>query len=117
MSDYIIPYLAHTDTALSPSDYQDALFSQYAANLAGLARSFAEMVVKVRAEYGDWGTAARHPILALYMTQMAHLTGMVLDDTRYLAASNYCEARARQPAPDAHLELDYELRVSGGSDA
>ena len=90
-------YLHHKDRVLTHRDYCDALRSQDAPNLCGIAQTFAEVLKKLLGEKegGEW--TFRHPIVTLYLTQMAHLNGHMLDTgDAYNQAAAVCEKRSKE---------------------
>lgn len=92
-----------TDLALTPKDYQDALFVQSACNLSGVAKAFAAITTQLWAEanaQGGKGTewVNQHPISILFCHQMVFLTGRESfseGPIPYMQAHGYCEGRSR----------------------
>lgn len=76
---------ASIDYVLKREDWAETyLHVANAVNLAGVSRSFAEMVLKVRREADirgqNWQWADRHPILVIYQDTFAKITGLYLSD-------------------------------------
>lgn len=80
---------------------QSAIDVQNACNLSGVAQSFAQAMLILRAQPACQGTkwANEHPIAVLYAVQIAFLTGVaVIADNRYNYNKCYseCEKLALQ---------------------
>jgi hypothetical protein len=78
---------------------KDALFVQSASNLSGVAISFAEVVRNVRRNLEASGDIKyeyhKHPIIILWVTQLAHLAGTGMTDADvYAAAYKWVEEKA-----------------------
>lgn len=80
---------------LTKDDYQRAIDVQGACNLSGVVFDFAKVMQKVCDECREQGTEARntHPIVVMYVTQLAHLSGVVsvVDGWVYEKAYNACQ--------------------------
>lgn len=89
------------DSHLTPADYKKALLTQSACNASGLIISLSEVMGRIREENRQSGTdwCNRHPIVQLYLCQLAHLAGgpLWLSDL-YTWALGYCTARAEAEA-------------------
>jgi len=91
-----------TRPALDPSDYQRALDSLNACNLSGLAKSLAKVTTLIWAEARaqnegtDW--VNKHPIVVLYVSQMAMLSGVasIADMETFSRAYEACERKAKE---------------------
>lgn len=60
---------------LTPNDYQWALDAQNASNLSGLVFSLARIMKKINADNPNTEARNRHPIVRLFLEQMAFLCG------------------------------------------
>ena len=73
---------------------KSAIMVQSACNLSGVIRSFVSAIdVIIKHDHQGTDYINRHPICILYATQVAHLTGQMLDidNSTYDAAYNECE--------------------------
>lgn len=91
------------DHVLTHQDYDLAGASQTACNASGLVYSLAKVMDRLcvetqcRGKGTDWRNA--HPLIFLYVVQLAHLSGVscICDDLdRYSWCCRYCEERANQ---------------------
>ena len=84
---------------LTKRDYQDAIDSQSAVNVAGLVHSLQPIMVKLADSAGYTGTKWRnqHPIITLYMTQIQYLNDpdRLPDVPRYSEAYRFCSEAAQ----------------------
>jgi hypothetical protein len=100
------------DSVLTADDYQRAIDTQGACNASGLCHSLSAAMSRVfdEAQARDKGTDwyNGHPIVFLYVAQIASLSGVayvVGDLDRYSWCCRYCEARKEaQPCATAHSE-------------
>lgn len=64
---------------IEQNDWRDAFWSQDAVNGGALVRAFGEVIRKIQAESHELGKGTdwvnKHPIVVLYVTQLAHLAG------------------------------------------
>ena len=100
------------DSVLTAADYASAVFTQGACNVSGLVLSLAQVMPKItnegrtRGKGTDWWNG--HPIVFLYVAQIASLNGVayvVNNLDRYSWCCQYCEARKEeQPCATAPLE-------------
>ena len=60
---------------LAKADYERALMSQSACNASGLVHSLAEVMSKLCKEGLSTDDRNQHPIVVLYVTQLAYLSG------------------------------------------
>jgi hypothetical protein len=71
------------DHVLKPNDYENAMFSQGACNSSGLIFSLARVMEKICEEMTARGQGGvfknSHPILRLYLEQIASLCGKDID--------------------------------------
>lgn len=85
-------------------DYQRALDCLNACNLSGLAKSLAGVTTKIwaQARAQNEGTAwvNGHPIVVLYVSQMAMLSGVasIADMETFSQAYKACERKAKEVA-------------------
>ena len=84
---------------LTQQDYKDALSSQNACNLSGLAHSLAALTSRIwdEANRRNQGTewVDRHPLIRLYLEQMVFLNcGAMIDGDSYRSASAFCRRMA-----------------------
>lgn len=98
-----------TQDILTLYDYQMAIHSQDACNLSGLVRSLAQVLDKIHNEArqngkgSDWINA--HPIVRLYVEQLAHLTAagpgnpVTYQTAWHSVEKKIEELRAAQPHP------------------
>ena len=84
---------------LTQQDYKDALLSQNACNLSGLAHSLATLTSRIwgeanqRKQGTEW--VNRHPLIRLYLEQMVFLNcGSMIDGDSYRTASAFCRKMA-----------------------
>lgn len=81
-------------------EYQAALDSQNACNSSGLIRSLARATEAIWEEARQAGKGTDyvncHPIIVLYLEQLAHLSGTMLSHPRYSEAYAACELGAKQ---------------------
>ena len=91
------------DHVLTWQDYNWTLMTQAACNASGLVYDLAKLMDRLcvetqcRGKGTEWRSA--HPLLFLYVVQLAHLSGVscICDDLdRYSWCSRYCEERAKQ---------------------
>jgi hypothetical protein len=79
--------------------YQIALDWQLACNASGLVRSLAQLTEALwnEARENKQGTdyVNKHPVMILFVEQLAHLTGCTLNHPKYSEASEACEKGAR----------------------
>lgn len=88
------------EKTLTPRDYEKALNVLNACNLSGVAHSLAQVAPKIWAEARkqnegtDW--VNRHPIVVLYVSQMAALCGVaeIADIETFSRAYEICEKEA-----------------------
>jgi hypothetical protein len=84
---------------LTKDDYQYALDSQTACNTSGLVVAFARAMHRICNEDAvknkgtEWKN--KHPIVILYLTQLAHLSGETLMHPKYYEAHEACEKGAQ----------------------
>lgn len=79
-------------------DYQMALDSQSACNLSGLVHSLAEVMPRIWETASGTAEVNRHPIVRLYVHQMAFLANVDTDGYQgYSAASDACKVGAKGP--------------------
>lgn len=64
------------DPSLTSKDYQDAVNALSGSNLSGLAHSLARVVPKIMSITRSTAVTNRHPIVVLYVSQMAMLSGV-----------------------------------------
>jgi len=88
---------------LTPADYQKAIDSQSACNLSALAHALSEVMPRIwtsvsRAK-GGTDDVNTHPIVVLYVVQLAHLAGKMSMDN-YMVADTACRAAANPPQLD-----------------
>ena len=86
-----------------PADIaREALLTQGACNAGGLVHSLHRAVERLQEEMHTEGRGTewlnRHPVLVLYVTQLAHLSGSASDE-RWREAVEACERAAGEPAP------------------
>lgn len=86
-----------------PADLaREALLTQGACNAGGLVHSLHRAVERLQEQMHTEGRGTewlnRHPILVLYVTQLAHLCGSDSPE-RWQEAVETCERAAGQPAP------------------
>ena len=75
-----------------PADLaREALMTQGACNAGGLVHSLHRAVERLQAERRGTEWLNRHPVLVLYVTQLAHLCGSESNE-RYREAVAACEA-------------------------
>jgi hypothetical protein len=76
--------------------YQRALDAQSACNLSGLVFSLTEAMKAICEEGYDTEQKNRHPIVVLYVTQMAYLSGVapIADTDVYRKAYDTCKEEA-----------------------
>ena len=74
---------------LTRRDYENAIYSQSACNSCGLVISLAEVMPRMECSSTDERNS--HPIVIMYLTQLAFLAGGSFDTDKYLAASNECD--------------------------
>jgi len=91
-------------SAITKHDYQGAMDSQSACNASGLIHSLADVTERIWKEARIKGEGTdfvnTHPIVVLYVTQLAHLSGARgrLDPARdaYAVAYQECEQGAKE---------------------
>lgn len=78
--------------------YQNALMAQGACNLGALVLTLVDDLGTIRTEPAFNGSdyLAQHPVVRLYLEQLAHLSGITIDDERnpYSKAYDICQERA-----------------------
>ena len=79
------------------SDYETAIFSQGGCNLSGLVHDLSRTISKIWDEAHEKGHGTdwvnEHPIVKLYVEQMAHLCRKI----NYLDAYKVCEEKSNSP--------------------
>jgi hypothetical protein len=75
---------------------QSALDVQFACNLSGVVRTFAELVSWMRTDlHFDTPTCNTHPVCRLFAEQITYLTsGTSGDNVTYSVAYEWCKANA-----------------------
>lgn len=80
--------------------YDSALAVQGACNLGAVVRSFGRDIIEVQKEGHSTDGVAKHPVVRLYLEQLAFLAGLTLSETEnattYTAAYDICERKARR---------------------
>lgn len=103
------------DNVLTPQHYVDALNSQSACNAVALIHALGpvrdavveEGHARTKCSLTAWW--AEHPILVLYITQLAYLTlGMTGSHDQYSRAYHYCCQRARADGPPVFASVTPE---------
>ena len=86
-----------------PADIaREALLTQGACNAGGLIHSLQRAVTRLQEQMHAEGRGTewlnRHPVLVLYVTQLAHLSGAGSEE-RWQQSVAMCERAAGEPAP------------------
>ena len=90
---------------IGPEDYKSALDVQTAGNMSGIARSLFDLCCRLNEELHSTTNVREHPIVVLYVAQMAHLARLGVDSTtRYNLAYEICEERSQIPVLQANAK-------------
>lgn len=84
---------------LTASDWRTALDVQSACNGIAVINSLAEVMPRIKGECGGMTEKMnQHPIVIMYATQIAHLSGGYLDHPNYTNAYNRCVSESNKLA-------------------
>lgn len=89
-----------TTSLLTKTDFENAVQSQNACNLAGIVYTLASIMPRIWNEARARGLGTKwvneHPICALFAEQISHLSGCgMTNNEKYGTHINYCEAMAQ----------------------
>ena len=93
---------------LTLSDYEDAMYSQSACNLSAIAHSLTDVLGRIRQEVHGTDAVNKHPIVRLYVEQMAHLSGAGVGD---LASYHLAYAHVNQRIDELKREAEERERA------
>ena len=81
-------------SGLTALDYKRAIDSQSACNLSGLVHSLAEVMPRITEVTNGTEERNNHPIVRLYVAQMAYLSGGTDNHEDYARAFSFCNEQS-----------------------